>query len=94
MKRSRFTLQQILKILKEYDSGSSVIEVCTRYGISSSTVYAWKARYEQHIDAADLTMTNLAVENRRLKQRLEDMRVDYEALKGEIRRLRDADAAF
>lgn len=92
MKRSRFTPQQIAKILKECDSGTSIAELCQRYAISSSTIYVWKSRYERHSDAAEMHLVNLELENRRLRQRLDDLSLDNETLKGELRRLRNAAA--
>lgn len=91
MKRSRFTPQQISSILKECAAGRSVADLCQHYGISSSTLYAWKSRYERRSEPADLHLWNLELENRRLKQRLEELSLDFETLKGEMRRLRNAE---
>ena len=93
MKRSRFSHQQISRILNEFESGRTVAELCQEYGVSSSTIYAWKSRYEHHAGASDLHVLNLEAENRRLKQRLDDLSLDYESLKGEMRLLRNAEPA-
>ena len=45
MKRSKFTEEQIIGILREQEAGSSAAEVCRRHGISSATFYAWKAKF-------------------------------------------------
>lgn len=45
MKKSRFTETQIVKILKEVESGRLVKEVCREYGISEATYYNWKSKY-------------------------------------------------
>ena len=45
MKRSRFSEEQIIAILKEQEAGSPTAEVCRRHGISQPTFYAWKAKF-------------------------------------------------
>ena len=45
MKKSRFTETQIVKILKEVETGRLVKEVCREYGVSEATYYNWKSKY-------------------------------------------------
>ena len=45
MKRSRFTDEQIIAILREQEAGATTADVCRRHGISAATFYAWKAKY-------------------------------------------------
>ena len=45
MKRSRFTEEQVLAILKEGEAGGTVKEVCRRHGVSPATYYKWKSKY-------------------------------------------------
>jgi putative transposase len=45
MKRSRFTEDQIIGILKEYEAGVSVAYLCCKHGVSDATFYKWKAKY-------------------------------------------------
>ncbi len=45
MKRSRFSEEQIIGILKEQEAGAATADVCRRHGISSATFYKWKAKY-------------------------------------------------
>jgi len=45
MKRSRFSEEQIIGILKEQEAGSTTADVCRRHGISSATFYKWKSKF-------------------------------------------------
>lgn len=45
MKRSRFTEEQIIGILKEQEAGAATAEVCRRHGISGATFYKWKGKF-------------------------------------------------
>src|SRR5262244_1984570 len=45
MKRSRFSEEQIIAILREQEAGAKTVEVCRKHGISDATFYKWKAKY-------------------------------------------------
>jgi putative transposase len=81
MKKSRFTDTQIVKILKEVESGQLVKEVCREYGISDATYYNWKAKYAG-MEASDVKrLKELEEENRRLKHMYAELSLDHRILK-------------
>ena len=45
MKRSRFSEEQIIGILKEHEAGVSVADLCRKHGVSDASIYNWKARF-------------------------------------------------
>jgi len=81
MKRSRFSEEQIIAILKEQEAGMATAEVCRRHGISSATFYKWKAKYGG-LDVSDARkLRQLEDENARLKRLLADAVLDNAMLK-------------
>ena len=45
MKRTRFTEEQIIGVLKEHELGAKVSDLCRKHGISEATFYNWKSKY-------------------------------------------------
>lgn len=81
MKKSRYTESQIVKILKEVETGKLVKDVCREYGISDATYYNWKAKYGG-MEASDIKrLKDLEEENRRLKQMYADLSLEHTILK-------------
>ncbi len=81
MKKSRFTETQIVKILKEVESGRLVKEVCREHGVGESTYYTWKSKYGD-MEASDVRrLKDLEGENRRLKQMFAELSLDHKILK-------------
>jgi putative transposase len=81
MKRSRFTEEQIIGILREQEAGASVDELCRKHGMSSASFYGWKAKYGG-MDVSDARrLKTLEAENTRLKKLLADAMLDAAALK-------------
>jgi putative transposase len=81
MKRSRFTEEQIIAILKEQEAGVAAAELCRRHGISSPTFYKWKAKYGGLDVSEARRLKALEDENTRLKRMLADAMLDNAALK-------------
>ena len=81
MKKTRFTETQIVRILKEAESGKMVKDVCREHGISDATYYNWKAKYGG-MEASDIKrLKELEDENRRLKQMYAELSLEHKVLK-------------
>ena len=81
MKRSRFTEDQIIGILKEHEAGISVADLCRRHGVSDATVYKGKAKYGGMDVSEAKRLKALEDENGKLKKLLADAMLDNSALK-------------
>ena len=81
MKRSRFTEEQIIGILKQQESGVSTADVCREHGISSGTFYKWKAKFGG-LEVSDARrLKALEDENAKLKRLLAEQMLDNAILK-------------
>jgi putative transposase len=81
MKRSRFSEEQIISILKEHEAGVSVADLCRKHGVSDASIYKWKAKFGG-MDVSDAKrLRALEDENGKLKRMLADAMLDNVALK-------------
>jgi putative transposase len=81
MKRSRFTEEQIIAILKEQEAGVAVADLCRKHGVSSPTFYKWKAKFGGLGVSEARRLKALEDENAKLKRMLADAMLDNVALK-------------
>lgn len=81
MKRSRFSEEQIIAILKEQEAGVPVSELCRKHGVSDASIYKWKAKYGGMEVSEAKRLKALEDENAKLKRMLADAMLDNVALK-------------
>jgi putative transposase len=81
MKKSRYTEEQIIGILKQHQAGLGAKELCRKYGISDATFYKWRSRYGGMEVSDAKRLKALEDENRRLKKLLAETALDAATLK-------------
>jgi len=81
MRRSKFSPQQIAKLLKEFDNGKSVEEICREHGVSSATFYKWRSKFAGMNSKELKRLKELEEENRKLKQMYASLALDHEMAK-------------
>jgi putative transposase len=86
MKKTRFTEEQMVAILREQDGESTVEDICRKHGISNQTFYHWKKKFGS-MEATDVKkMRQLEEENARLKRIVANLSLENEAINEVLRK--------
>ena len=86
MRKSRFSEEQIVGILKEHAAGEQAGALCRRHGISPQTLYRWKQKYDGLVGDELRRLKALEEENARLKRLVAEQALDNQALKELLRK--------
>lgn len=81
MKRSRFSEEQIIGILREADGGAAIGGLCSKHNISTATFYAWRKKYGGMDVSEARRLRAMEEENARLKRLVADLSVQNQILK-------------
>lgn len=81
MKRSRFSEEQIIAILKESEAGAKTDDLCRKHGMSSATFYLWRKKFGGMEVSDAKKLRALEDENARLKKLLAEAHLDNAAMK-------------
>lgn len=81
MKKSRFSEEQIIAVLKEHQAGIAVVNICRKHGISDATFYNWRNRYGGMEVSDARRLKALDDENRKLKKLLAESMLDVATLR-------------
>ncbi len=81
MRRSRFSEEQIIAILKEQEAGVPVSELCLKHGVSDASTYKWKGKYGGMDVSEAKRLKALEDENTKLERMLADAMLDTVSLK-------------
>ena len=81
MRKSRFSEEQIIGVLKEHQAGLAVAEICRRHGISDATFYTWRSKYGGLEVSEAKRLKALEEENRELKKLLAEQMLDAATLR-------------
>jgi putative transposase len=79
--KKRFTEEQIIKVLKEHETGATASDLCRRHGISGATFYKWKAKFGGMEVSDARKLRALESENAKLKRLLAEAMLDNAILK-------------
>ena len=81
MRKSRFTENEMVRAVKQFENGMSSEAICRELGISRMTLYKWKSKYSGMEASQVRHLKELEEENRKLKQMYASMALDNQILK-------------
>lgn len=84
MKKSRYTDNQIISILKQAEAGTPIDELCREHGMSSASFYKWRAKFGGMDASMMARLKALEDENRRLKKMYAEERLKADILQEAI----------
>lgn len=86
MKGSRFTEEQIIRVVKAIEGGLTVDDACRQFSVSRNTVYAWRKKFSGLELSEAKRLRGLEEENRRLKRIVADLTLDKQMLQDVVSR--------
>lgn len=86
MKKSRFSEEKIIAVLKQAEAGVKAAELCRKHGISQATLYNWKGKYGGMEPSQLRRLKELEAENNRLKRMYADLSLTHHALQDAVQK--------